>query len=265
MKAKGLLSLLAFSEKRSGILFMLQEEPKTLKEIRDNFKVTSPEIIPQIRKLEKGNLIFQENKKYVLTDVGEVVTKSFERLFYTLEIFENNMGFWKEHNISGIPEDFQMRLYELGNYKIVKSSPTDVFEPHKEFMKSLDESTTVKGVSPIFHPEYPNFFLELAKQGKKVSIIVTKDVFERIRREYSKELEKGLNSRNSSLMVCNENFKVAFTVTDFSLSLGLFLKDGNYDVHNDIVSFDTTAIKWGEGLFRYYQERSEKIHDVSEH
>lgn len=51
MKAKGLLSLLALSEKRRDILFMLQEEPKTLKEIRDYFKITSPEIIPQIRKL----------------------------------------------------------------------------------------------------------------------------------------------------------------------------------------------------------------------
>ncbi len=264
MKAKGLLSLLALSEKRRDILFMLQEEPKTLKEIRDYFKITSPEIIPQIRKLEKENLIFQDGKKYVLTDVGEAVTKSFGRFFKTLKLFENNMDFWKEHNIRGIPEEFQMRLYELEEFKIVKSSPTEVFEPHKEFMKSLAKSTTVKGVSPIFHPEYPNFFLELAKKKKEVSLIVTKDVFERIRREYSKELEKGLSFGNSNLMVCNENFKVAFTVTDFSLSLGLFLKNGNYDVYHDIVSFDATAIKWGEELFRYYQERSEKIHDVSE-
>lgn len=264
MKAKGLLSLLAFSEKRSGILFMLQEEPKTLKEIRDHFKVTSPEIIPQIRKLEKENLIFQDGKKYVLTDVGEVVTRSFGQLFKTLEIFEDDMDFWKEHNISEIPEDFRMRLYELGDYKIFKSCPTEVFEPHNEFMKSLAKSTTVKGVSPIFHPVYPNFFLELAKKGKEVSLIVTKDVFERIRKEYSKELEKAMFYENFNLMVCDENIKVAFTVTDFFLSLGLFLKNGNYDVFHDIVSFDSQAIKWGGDLFRYYQELAEKIHDVSE-
>ncbi len=265
MKAKGLLSLLAFSEKRSGILLMLQEEPKTLKELRDHFKITSPEIIPQIRKLEKENLIFQDGKKYVLTDVGEVVTTSFGHLFNTLKIFENNMEFWREHNISGIPQEFRMRFYELSNYKIVISRPTEVFEPHKEFMKSLAESTTVKGVSPIFHPEYPNFFLELAKKGKDVSLIVTKDVFERIRREYSKELEKAILYENFNLMVCDENVKVAFTVTDFFLSFGLFLKNGNYDVFHDIVSFDNQTIKWGGDLFRYYQERSEKVHYASEH
>lgn len=262
MKAKGLLSLLALSEKRRDILFMLQEEPKTLKEIRDYFRITSPEIIPQIRKLEKENLIIQDGKKYVLTDVGEAVTNSFGRFFKTLKIFENNMDFWKEHNIREIPEEFQMRLYELGDYELVKSSPTEVFEPHNEFMKSLAKSTTVKGVSPIFHPVYPNFFLELAKKGKEVSLIVTKDVFKRIRKEYSKELEKAMLYENFNLMVCDENIKVAFTVTDFFLSFGLFLKNGNYDVSHDIVSFDSQAIKWGGDLFRYYQERSEKIHDV---
>ncbi len=76
MKAKGLLSLVAFSERRRDILFMLQEEPKTLKEIKDYFKITSPEIIPQIRKLQKDNLIYQEGKEYFLTEVGEIVTES---------------------------------------------------------------------------------------------------------------------------------------------------------------------------------------------
>lgn len=263
MEAKGLLSLVTFSERRRDILLMLRKEPKTLKEIKDHFRITSPEIIPQIRKLEKGNLICQEGKKYFLTEVGEIVTKSYEQLHRTLKIFEKDMGFWKEHKIE-IPEEFRLRLHELGEYRIVQSSPTEVFEPHKEFMKILFNSATVKGISPIFHPEYPNFFLELAKRKKNISLIVTADVLERIRKEYGKELEKGLLYENFSLMVCNESIKVAFTITDSFLSLGLFLKNGNYDVYHDIVSFDSSAIKWGDELFRYYQNRAVKIDPASE-
>jgi len=258
-----LLSLVTFSERRRDILLMLQEEPKTLKEIKEHFRISSPEIIPQIRKLERGNLIYQEGKRYVLTEAGEIVTKSFEQLLRTLKLFEKDMEFWKEHKIE-IPEEFRSRLYELGEYKIVQSSPTEVFEPHKEFMKILFNSTTIKGISPIFHPEYPNFFLELAKRKRNISLIVTKDVFERIRKEYGKELKKGMLYENSSFMVCNESIKVAFTVTDRFLSLGLFLKNGNYDVHRDIVSFDESAIKWGNELFRYYQNRAVKIDPASE-
>lgn len=139
MEAKGLLSLVTFSERRRDILFMLQEEPKTLKEIKDHFKVSSPEIIPQIRKLEKDNLIYQEGKKYVLTEVGEVVTESFDKVLRTLKVFEKDMEFWKEHKI-GIPKEFRMRLNELGDYIITKSSPTEIFKPHDEYVKNLFKS-----------------------------------------------------------------------------------------------------------------------------
>ncbi len=129
MEAKGLLSLLAFSEKRKFILLMLQEE--------HYFKATSPEILPQIRKLEKGNLISQEGKKYILTEIGKIVTRSFDHLSKTLKIFESGMRFWKEHYIGGIPEEFQMRLYELGDYKIFEGSPTEIFKPHEEYIRNF--------------------------------------------------------------------------------------------------------------------------------
>lgn len=259
MKAKGLLSLLAFSEKRSGILLMLQEEPKTLKEIRDYFKVTSPEIIPQIRKLEKENLIFQDGKKYVLTDVGEVVTTSFGHLFNTLKIFENNMEFWREHNIIGIPQEFRMRFYELRNYKIFESTPTEIFKPHEEYIKNLLESRWTKGVSPALHPEYPRVVTMLAEKGVNISLVVTRNVFEKLQTDYKKELQKYLSFENASLWLCNEEIKVAFTTSDTFLSMRLFLKDGNYDFYKNIISNEKSALKWGEDLFNYYQKRSGKI------
>jgi len=129
----------AFSERRRDILFMLQEEPKTLKEIKDYFKITSPEIIPQIRKLEKDNLIYKEGKKYFLTEVGEIVTESLNKLFRTLKVFEKDMEFWKEHTI-GFPEELRMRLYELGDYMITKSSPTEIFKPHDEYIENVLKS-----------------------------------------------------------------------------------------------------------------------------
>lgn len=259
MKAKGLLSLLALSEKRRDILFMLQEEPKTLKEIRDYFKVSSPEIIPQIRKLEKENLIFQKDKKYVLTEVGEIAARSFGQFFKTLKIFENNMDFWKEHNISGIPEEFRMRLYELGDYKIFGSTPTEIFKPHDEYIKNLLKSKWTRGVSPALHPEYPESVTMLAEKGVDISIVVTRDVFEKLQTKYRKEVRKYLGFENASLWICDEDIKVAFTVSDKFLSMRLFLKDGNYDFYKNIISYEKSALTWGEDLFSYYKKRSEII------
>ncbi len=258
MEAKGLLGLVAFSEKRRDILLMLQKEPKTLKEIKDYFKVTSPEIIPQIRKLEKNNLIYQEDKKYFLTEIGEIVTASFDRLLITLKIFEKDMEFWKEHVIC-IPEEFSLRLYELGDYVITKSSPTEIFKPHDEYVKNLLMSKWIRGVSPALHPEYPKVVTMLAEKGADISIIVTKEVFGKLKKDYKKELQKYLSYKNASLKVCNEEFEVAFTASDSFLSMRLFLKDGTYDFYKNIISHEKSALKWGEDLFSYYEKHSEKV------
>ncbi len=259
MKSKGLLSLLAYSEKRRDILLMLQEEPKTLKEINDHFKTISPEIIPQIRKLEKGNLISQEGKKYVLTEIGKIVTRSFAQLYQTLNIFETNMDFWKEHGISGIPEGFRERLYELGDYEIFVGTPTEMFKPHEEYIKNLLKSKRMRGVSPVLHPEYTKVVTMLADRGVDVSIVVTREIFEKLKNESKKELQDYLSYDNASLRTCDEQIKIAFTTSDTFLSMRLFLKDNTYDFYKNIISYKLSAIKFGEDLFNYYEKRSEKI------
>ena len=249
---------MAFSERRRDILFMLQEEPKTLKEIKDYFKITSPEIIPQIRKLEKDNLIYKEGKQYFLTEVGEIVTESLNKLFRTLKVFEKDMEFWKEHTI-GFPEEFSTRLYELGDYMITKSSPTEIFKPHDEYIENVLKSKRIKGVSPVLHPEYTKQFLMMAKTGIPISIILTREVLEKIKEKHKAELVKVLGYKNAQVMICNEKIAVAFTVTDFFFSMRLFLKDGTYDFYKNIISNEKSALNWGEDLFSYYENRSERV------
>lgn len=77
MKARGLLSLVTFSEKRSEILLMLLEGPRSLDDIKNYFRATTPEILPRLKELESSGLIYQEERKYYLSEVGEVIAKSF--------------------------------------------------------------------------------------------------------------------------------------------------------------------------------------------
>lgn len=262
MESEKLLDTITLSEKRRRILLLLREGTKTLSDFRDYFGVTSPEIIPQIRIMEQKRLLHQVGREYVLTEIGEIVADSFNRLLRTLSVFEKYEEFWDMHKLSGIPKEFRQRIDELGNYRIVISDPTEVFEPHKEYMQNLLKSTSIIGVAPIFHPEYPRAYLELAKKGVQITLTVTRDVFDRIKKEYRSLLEKALQY-NFEFMICDEKPEVAFTVTNNFINMGLFLKDGNYDVHNSIVSFDKSAIKWGEDLFKYYKGRSKKLHDLS--
>ncbi|MCZ7355339.1 MAG: winged helix-turn-helix domain-containing protein [Candidatus Methanoperedens sp.] len=259
MEGKGLLSLLTFSGKRRDILFMLQREPKTLQEIRDRLGVTSPEIIPQIKKLEKNNLIHLEGKNYFLTEMGYIVTHSYNHLIKTLDIFEKDIEFWKRHKINGIPYEFKMRLNELGNYRIFGGTPTEIFKPHNEYIKNLLQSNCIEGVSSVLHPDYPKYINMLADRGMPISIILTEDVFKKMKEDYSAELEKGLEYNNVQVMVFNEKIEFTFTVTDLFLSMRLFFNNGTYDFYNNIISYEKSALEWGNDLFKYFEKRSKKV------
>ncbi len=259
MKSRGILSVLTFSEKRENIFFLLLEEPRTLAEIKSYLNVSSPEIIPRIKEMETKNLICKDNKHYVLTPIGKVVSKFFQPLINTLHVIEENEEFWEMHMVEAIPQHFLERIGELGSCRLIENKLENMYEPHTEFFENIAKSEFVVGVAPIFNPAYPSFFSQLAQQKVHIALILTKNVFEKVKKDHGDNLQRFLDCNNASLYVLDEDIKLAFVVTNKFLSLSLFFKNGTFDAHRDLISFDKSALKWGEELFKYYEERSEEI------
>jgi predicted transcriptional regulator len=126
-------------------------------------------------------------------------------------------------------------------------------------MKNLVKAKWMKAISGVMLPEYPEYVLNLAEKGVPVSVIVTRELLEMIKEKCKTELEKSKCYENVCIMVCDEKIGVSFAVTDFFISTRLFLKDGTYDFYKNILSFEKSAVGWGEDMFRYYEKRSERI------
>jgi predicted transcriptional regulator len=56
-----------------------------------------------------------------------------------------------------------------------------------------------------------------------------------------------------------DSLKIALTVTERFLSLGLFAVDGTYDYSADLMSSHPQALEWGKRLFEYYHASSERV------
>lgn len=257
-----LFDLLSLSAKRRRFLLLLLGGPKTLEEIKNSLKVTSTGMLPQIRKMEKRNLVCQKDKKYTLTAIGEVIAGHFHPLVKTIEVIGRHVEFWETHEVEALPMHLLRRIRDLGSYKIVESGVEEIYLPHKEFLENLMKSLTVRGVTPIFHPLYPDFFLKLIEGGVDVSLILTGKVYDKLRKEYSDKLRKAMGFENARFFICNEDIRLAFVSTDRFFSLSLFFKDGAFDSQKDLISYDKSAIKWGEELFNYYKNRSTELKDV---
>jgi predicted transcriptional regulator len=117
----------------------------------------------------------------------------------------------------------------------------------------------IRGISPIFHPDFVSLFKQLLSQGDSVELIVTGAVLKKTLASADFELMKKYVEEHRLKIFLRENLKVALTVTENIFSLGLFILDGEYDDKMDMVSFNHEAINWGEELFQDYLKGSGEI------
>jgi len=258
MKSTGLLSILTFSEKRKDILFQLEESPKTLSEIKDFFQVKSPEILPRLKEMEDANMIVKQDGMYRLTSLGKVSAIYYRPFLDTLTSIEANEDFWRNHDLDAIPDTLLNRILELKDCRVVRNEHEHIYDSHKSFMDNVMSSTYFMGFASIFLPSFPKMFLEMARENIPVSLIITPNVFFKVKNEHSAEIEEFVKYKHTSFHVY-DNAKVSFAVTDRFLSLSLFFKNGTFDPRSDLVGFDSSSIKWGEDLFKHYKENSIEI------
>ncbi|WP_269850533.1 helix-turn-helix transcriptional regulator [Methanosarcina horonobensis] len=195
----------------------------------------------QIKILISQGLIIHEDDLYKLSDIGKVVVKKMVPLLNTLGVFSDNMDYWENHNISAIPAHLLDRIDDLGQCEFIEPDLDRMYEIPQRIEEKLVQSTRVMEVSSYFNPAYPSTYVELVKKGTEISLIITKPVFERLKREYSTSLREYLERDNAKICVCDCPVKVASSVvTDRFLALSLFYRNGIYHNHA-MMSMEKTA------------------------
>lgn len=258
-----LLELIFLSEKRKDLLLFLKEGPKTIEEIKMHLEVGSVGILPQLKKLRENFLVTKKGNIYSLSPLGIAVVSTMQSMVDLLSVFENRYDYWANHAVDCIPAPLRKRIEELSNCTFSESlDRTRLFEPHREFIENLKKSKKISGIASIFHPMYPSLFLKFAKMGMDVSLLVTHPVYERTKEEFTAELREYIKLENASFYVCSKKIELSNVVTDRFLSLSLPFCDGSFDYKEDVMWFDPVAIQWGEDLFAYYRDISDKITEI---
>jgi len=89
-----LITILLSSEKRTDLLLLLKEKPRTIDEINDKFDTNSVATLPQLKKLKENGLVVQENKVYDLSLLGRIVVRKMEPLVKTFRFLEDDQDYW---------------------------------------------------------------------------------------------------------------------------------------------------------------------------
>ena len=128
----------------------------------------------------------------------------------------------------------------------------------------MENSTWVKEITHMVHPIYPDLFLSLAKNGIDTTLVLTRTVFEIVAANYRTQITEWLEYDNAHLYVYNGEIKFSYIITEKYLSMAFFYSNGIFDTKRDLISVDPSAVKWGEDLFAYFQERSRIVKNLDD-
>lgn len=256
------LKFLASSGVRSKIMLSLKEGPKNLSELREGIVLRSSTILHGTNELEKRHMVYKKGDHYILSSTGKILTSKLIDMVKSVAVTKRFEKLWNGHQIEGIPEDLILEIGSLINSSLIESETTDITRTHSNFIEILSYSKKFSGVSPFFHPEFPNLLVALVSKGVETQLIVTKSIMNKLYELAAQDPEtftKISSQENFELWLIEEDVKFALTVNDKVISFGLVLDNGTYDYSMDLVSEDRDAILWGEKLFEYYLKKSKKI------
>ena len=256
-----LLDLILFSEKRKAFLMLLREGPKNTQEILDRLKVPRTALLPQIKKLKEQNLVIHEEGVYRLSLIGEIIIEKMQPLLDTLEVFEKQEEFWTDRKLTPIPPHLIKRISELGNYRLIEHDLSHTFDLNPEFVKNVSNSNHILMFFSYFHPQFPSFFLDLARRGTEISLVLSESVYASLEEDFKKEEKELLKMENTGLFNLDEKeveIPAVVVSSDKIMLMGLFNESGRFD-RQYIISFEAGAIEWGKELFEYFRDMSREI------
>ena len=257
----GLLDLILFSEKRKNFLLLLKEGPKDIEEILERLQVPRTALLPQIKKLKEEELVIHEDGMYRLSAIGVIIVEKMQPLLDTLAVFEKNEEFWADRKLASIPPKLVKRINELGYYRIIEPDLSHTFDLNPKFVEYLSNSSRTRIFFSYFHPQFPALYLNLARKGIEVSLVLSEAVYSRLIEDFKEEGKEFLKMENTSLYIFGKKgveIPVLIAVTDRIMVLGLFNESGRFD-RQYVRSSEPRAIKWGEELFEYYRTMSREI------
>lgn len=255
-----LITLLLSSEKRTDLLLLLKEKPRTIEEINSELDTNSVAILPQLKRLKESGLVVQEDRVYSLSLLGKILVRRMESLVKAFRLLEDNYDYWPGVKPGGIPPVFFKLMEELMAYVSDRYHGDDSSSMYQEVTEALCSSKQILLIISYPDLRYPGICAEHAKKGMKVSVILTQPIFEKFRVEFKPELDTLLRLENSEIYVLSSEITpptVAVTDTMVLTRFSSGKNDGSEK--NSMVSFGEKAVQWGQELFEHFRALAEPL------
>jgi predicted transcriptional regulator len=259
---KPLLDVIFMSEKRKEVLLLLKDGAKEMEYLLKCLGTNRQALLPQMKVLEEHYLVNRYKDTYELTTVGKLIVDDMIPTLNTVEVLDVDIDYWGTHNLEFLPPHLLSRIEELGKCEIRNPSIPEIYSLPQDFEEESKKSKAVFGLTTVFHPNFPSVYKGLTDNGVVVSTIISKELFENLRKNQYTSFKKLVESDKVNLFVYSKPVKtVFFAMNDFSTIYNILTKDGEVD-HYIVRCHNQKAIDWSKELFEHCLKDSTPIIEI---
>ena len=249
---------------KTKLLLSLYNNKKRLNALRVDLKKPSAPILQGLKELEKNNLINKFDKYYFLSSTGHILTVNLLQLIDKWYSIERNIDFWRNHDISPIPQEYLEEIAIFKNAENIVSDENNLTKPLNEYLKLISNANRLKIILPIFSKAHLDAIIHSLDNNCSIELIVDENIFESIANKIDgKKLFKNLKNnekrKNLKIWIVKENLKLFFTICEDFLSLSLFFEDGEYNNGSILVDKSEKGVNWGLKLFNHYKKTANPV------
>lgn len=262
MVKKSLLDVAFSSAKRKHTLLLLDGGPKSIESLMDSLETTRQALLPQMKILEESYLVSKDNGTYSLSTMGKMFVKRMKPLLETLETLDEDISYWGRHNIDFIPSHLLKRINELRSCKVITPPLSELYDINRDFFEQCNRSGSLTLMFTFLYPNFPEIYDEWISNNVYVKLIVSGELFERIKANYVDKFREYMKSGLFEIFVYDHptNF-VSFGHNDYCSFFRLLSRKGDYD-NKQLMCCSSSAVQWNRELCEYYLERSTRITEL---
>jgi predicted transcriptional regulator len=258
--AEAQLKAFSRSAVRTKIMLCLMDKEMSASELEKETDIRASTILHSMKDLVEEDLARRSPGGYSLTNIGKIQALLLDELVSAIVTLDQRKGFWLSHDISDIPKDLLSKIGMISQSHVMQADPSALLKIAEHAIAEMIKAKEIYGLSPIIVPGFSNAIIRAVENGASVNLILTENIIKEVKDQYHEYIIKLLNCNNFKLYQINDEVRIAFTVIDALLSLGLFRLDGGYDLGEDLICIGPMARAWGLELFDYYRKRSAPIH-----
>ena len=260
---KPIVEVLLASEKRKNVLLLLMDGQKEMEVLLKSLKTTRTALLPQIKMLKESHLISKlDGDTYKLTTIGKLIVEEMVVFLRTTDMFGENRDYLGTHLIDFIPSYLLKKLPQLGSCNIIDISICDFFDAEKDLLEKAITSKHWLQITSTLHPEFHEFYVEMIEQGTDVSVIITQEIYEKLKHDYYDDFKELIDIELISFYAYPKSLEfVSFILADQCINFRLFTQEGKYD-NKKILICSPNALDWGKELFEYYRRQSTPIIEI---